>query len=81
MEGMKIHGHPEMDLFPVSILNKYRSKIEGFHGQSLEKLNQRGGLSPHEIVTHIDGGGWFWAQKPESVYIERLAEIIREHAQ
>lgn len=38
---------------PFELLEPYRKNIEKRHGQTLERLNERGGLSPGEIYLGI----------------------------
>lgn len=37
------------DKIPLELLEPFRKNIEDRHGQTLERLNERGGLSPGEI--------------------------------
>lgn len=45
------HGLP--DFVPDAILNARQADLE--HGQTLERLNERGGLGVEEIVCNITG--------------------------
>ena len=38
---------------PWKFVEKYREKIEKDHGQTLERLNERGGLAPEELLCHV----------------------------
>lgn len=68
---------------PWSLLEPYRAAIERFHGQTLERLAERGGLSPTEIKLHVVCGsntskdGW---AEPEAA-AKWLSQWLHDAAQ
>jgi hypothetical protein len=67
--------------FPWEIIEQYRARALEYHGQSLERLAERGGLSAGEIVGIIDGLSYkeihLLGNGPNAIL--RLAEIVTSH--
>lgn len=67
-----------------TLLEPYRPAIQTFHGQSLERLAERGGLSPCELKLHVVHGSdyktteWKDAKAAEAWLLQWLAENKKE---
>lgn len=79
-EYMPILQHPDFRL-PWSLIESHRQQALENHGQSLEKLADRGGLSFSEVAAIMENRKWskiVWpvgherAENPERIYLERL---------
>lgn len=40
------------EYIPWHVITPHRQRIERYHGQTLERLSERGGLSPQELDMH-----------------------------
>lgn len=62
-------GRSERDAWPAelpwSIVEPWREQAERNHSQTLEHLNQRGGLTPEELWLAAHGHGLFRVRIPE----------------
>ncbi len=54
---------------PWSVLEPYAEQAMRFHGQTLEKLAERGGLSPSEVAAVIEDRNWTPMAWRESVIV------------
>ena len=59
---------------PFELLEPFRENIEKRHGQTLERLNERGGLSPGEIYLGIHNIGL--REAPRFVEIRGLVAVL-----
>lgn len=59
---------------PWSLMQKHRSQAMRNHGQSLEVLRMRGGLSACEAVAILEGREWHPMDTPAA--FRRLAELV-----
>ena len=57
-ELMPIMGSVLMDNVPMAVLEPHARQAESNHGQTLERLAQRGGLAPSEAIDIILGRRW-----------------------
>lgn len=66
--------------FPRSIAwgqaEKFRKQAESNHGQTLERLAERGGLSPEEMLDAYKGRKLNFNRMPPSEHLEALALVI-----
>ncbi len=59
---------------PWGMIAPHEDQARKNHGQSLQRLNERGGLSPAEAVAVLEGREWT-AVEPEEGYV-RLEELV-----
>jgi len=63
---------------PMGLLNEAQAQIN--HGQTLDRLNQRGGLCPIEMVCNIEKRKYPFGEKPkDEEYIEKLIEYVNAY--
>lgn len=55
---MPIMGSALMSEIPFGLITPYEQQAQKNHGQSLERLAQRGGLSSCEAIDIIEGRKW-----------------------
>lgn len=70
-------GSRPIEEFPDELLNRHRAN--SFHGQSLEMLNSRGGLSPSEIIFNLfplKSIHWFSQNQDSEKHINLLVTIV-----
>lgn len=82
MEGMPFLYKPGPDEpmplpVPWDIISPHEAQAEKTHSQTLERLRERGGLAPAEMVAVLEDRPWH--QMDDGEALERIAEIIREH--
>lgn len=53
-----ILGKHAIKSIPWSLLEPHRAQAHRNHGQTLERLAERGGLSPREVIGVIEGINW-----------------------
>ncbi len=58
-----------------NLIEPHRNHAEKNHGQTLERLAERGGLDPVELWCVINDRGWFGAELPDE---ESAMEMIIE---
>ena len=64
---------------PYEIVAPYDDNAIKYHGQSLERLNQRGGLSPLELYCVINDVSFYKTQMTETSAIEWLKKLLEEN--
>lgn len=74
-ESRKQSGCPEE--FPFELLNEQRAK--DFHGQTLKRLKERGGLSVLEIIYNISSLERFPDRRTTTDDIHKLNKILQEY--
>lgn len=67
---------PKLEPLPWAIIEPHQKQALRNHGQTLERLRERGGLSPCEAVAIIEDRRWRRMQRFDAV--ERLADLVRE---
>lgn len=71
--GVDFDKHPECPReIPNEILDERHAAV--IHGQSLNRLNERGGMSPGEVLLNIDKGRY-----KDLISIEKSIPILIEH--
>ena len=70
--------HGELPLIPWEVIGPHAAQAERNHGQSLERLAQRGGLSTCEAVAVIEDRPWRRMVGDESLH--RLRELCKRPA-
>lgn len=55
---MPIMGYPKAEPFPWALLQPRRQRALRNHGQTLERLRNRGGLAPDELVAVLEDRPW-----------------------
>jgi len=75
VRSMKAQGCPKA--VPWSLLAPHEARARRNHSQSLERLAERGGLSPAEMVDVIRGLPWDTTRSENAVPI--LLQMLREH--
>ena len=77
------NGHQDIPRgIPWAMAEEARSKIERNHGQSLERLAERGGLSPEELVLGLQGLSLFGSRAdvvmadPVRAYVSLKARLV-----
>lgn len=69
-------GKPKLEPLPWSIIEPHREQALRNHGQTIERLRERGGLGPCEAVAILENRRWRRMDQAEA--IEQLAEIVRK---
>lgn len=57
-EQMPVMSHPSIKSMPMAMLEPFRRQAMKNHGQTLERLAERGGLCASEVLSIMDGIGW-----------------------
>ena len=70
--GIQVLDPQVLELIPDNILNEEQAQID--HGQTLSRLNERGGLSPCEAIAIIEKRRWHKMDLKEA--IDKLKEYI-----
>jgi hypothetical protein len=68
-------GQPEPEPLPWSIIEPHRQQAMKNHGQTLERLRERGGLGPCEAVAILEDRRWHRMDAADA--FRRLAELVR----
>lgn len=76
MTGMLVLGHSDMVPVPWSLIAPHERQAQKNHDQTLERLAERGGLDPSEMVAVIEDRPWH--QMDEVNAINRLAEFLEK---
>lgn len=71
---MKILGRPDLLPFPRSIVEPHDAQCRRNHYQTLDRVNERGGLSPSELVAVLEDRPWRPMESSDA--IRRLTEIM-----
>lgn len=77
MDGMPYLDHPQMSPLPWRILRPHARQAELNHGQTLERLMERGGLSVSEMLAVLEDRPWHPIDDVKA--IDRITEIVRLH--
>lgn len=78
-EWFPISNGPDI---PWSLIAPFEKLVIRQHGQTLERLAQRGGLSVCEVLSILEGNGdfdKFWQGEDVSPHISRLRELVSSH--
>lgn len=78
MDGMPYLDHPQMTPLPWRILRPHARQAELNHGQTLERLAARGGLSVSEMLAVLEDRPWEAIDDVDA--IDRITAIVRLHA-
>lgn len=65
---------------PWAMIKPYEDQALRNHGQTLERLAERGGLSPREALCILDREGWMqssWSRKHEEEAVLELEKRVR----
>lgn len=80
--GRRFPVHPEHRKFlkdiPWSLLAPHADRVRRYHGQSLERLAERGGLLLDEIAAILEDRPWRWMNKADLIAVIRTAEHALE---
>jgi hypothetical protein len=61
---------------PMGLLNEKQAQIN--HSQSLDRLNERGGLDPIELVCNIECRKYPFSENPQDEeYIDKLIKYVK----
>ena len=63
---------------PWSLLAPHERQALRNHGQTLERLNERGGLSPREMMCVLEDRSWSPPIETETQAATRLAKLLTE---
>lgn len=75
MRGMPVLGHSDMLPVPWSLIAPHEIQAQKNHHQTLERVAERGGLCPSEMVAVIEDRPWHPMDEVNA--INRLAELLR----
>ena len=75
-EFFKIMQCSTRHAIPWEMIAPHESQAQLNHGQSLQRLNERGGLSPSEAVAVLENKFWTEVQVEEGVV--RLEELVMQ---
>lgn len=64
---------------PWTLVEPWRQQIESNHGQTLERLNERGGLAPDEMWLAAHGHGLFKVKIDEREAAAWLVLALADH--
>ena len=64
---------------PWEILTPFEENAERFHGQSLQRLSERGGLGPGEMIAIIRNDKKWWNLDEEEASWHELERLVEEH--
>jgi hypothetical protein len=64
---------------PWSLVEPWRARIEATHSQTLERLNERGGLGPDELWLAAHGHGLFKVKVDEREAASWLLRVLASH--
>lgn len=64
---------------PWSLIAPHEAQALRNHDQSLERLNERGGLSPEEALAVLEGAPWARATRADETAAGRLIAMAMAH--
>lgn len=62
--------------FPMDLIRPHEDQARRNHGQTLERLRERGGLAPSELLAILEDRPW--RSVAEVRVLERLADFIED---
>lgn len=71
---MKILGRRDLMPFPKHLVEPHEKQARANHQQTLDRLNERGGLSPCELLAVLEDRPWSKMDQGEAV--RRLTAIL-----
>ena len=80
---MRTHLSPDLrDKCPPSVdfltVEPYEAQAQRNHGQTLQRLSERGGLAPDELVAVMEGRSWASRTMSGEDAVKRLLDLLNE---
>lgn len=75
---LDVHRPDDPDSIPWSLIEPHRKRAMRNHDQTLERLAERGGLSPKEIMCVLEDRDWFFNPETETQALARLRELLKQ---